>query len=235
MSINPIQTANYRRRGKNMFNLCRHGEKNQFRARRAILFQDLILQELRVRPSTDKLKILDIGGETNYWEMYGDKLDWTRISLTLANIFEQKSTNENISFILGDARNLTLFSDNSFDIVSSNSVIEHVGLFKDRQQMATEVRRLAPRYFVQTPNFWFPFEPRYRVPIFHWLPELMRARILMTFKCGNWPKAPDYGTAFNWVQGTFMLNRRQVEYLFPDSRIVSETMFGLAKSFIAIR
>ena len=197
------------------------------------LFQDLVREELLRRPT--KLKILDVGGDPIFWEMYGDNLDWSNISVTVANIMDQISNNPCVTCVIGDARNLEAFSDNSFDIVFSNSVVEHVGLFKEMQRMAKEVQRVAPRYFVQTPNFWFPFEPHFRVPIFHWLPELMRAKILMKYNCGNWPKAPDIGVAIQWAQHAFLLDRGQMQYLFPDAQIVSEKMFGLTKSFIAIR
>lgn len=51
------------------------------------------------------------------------------------------------------------FQDNEFDAVFSNSVIEHVGDYEAQRQMANEIMRVGKRYFVQTPNFYFPIEP----------------------------------------------------------------------------
>jgi ubiquinone/menaquinone biosynthesis C-methylase UbiE len=58
--------------------------------------------------------------------------------------------------VLGDARELP-FKDNSFDVVFSNSLIEHLYSFGQQQKFADECRRVAPRYCVQVPNqhfFW---------------------------------------------------------------------------------
>ena len=78
-------------------------------------------------------------------------------------------------WISRDATNLHEFGDASFDIAFSNSVIEHLSTFENQARMAAEVRRVARAYWVQTPNFWFPIEPHFLVPAWHWLPGWLMA------------------------------------------------------------
>jgi hypothetical protein len=110
-----------------------------------------------------------------------------------------------------------------------NSVIEHVGRWDDMAAFANEVRRPAPRYFVQTPYFWFPTEPHARTLFLHWMPESWRYRILVqrTLVC--------VGEAMKWIQMAVLLDKRQLKHLFPDARTVAERFFGLTKSLYAIR
>jgi hypothetical protein len=60
---------------------------------------------------------------------------------------------------------------------------------------AREVRRLAPSYFVQTPNFWFPMEPHWMVPAFHWLPAPVRVQMFMRFDLGHARRTDTVGAA----------------------------------------
>ena len=127
------------------------------------------------------------------------------------------------------------FGDDSFDIVHSNSVIEHVGGWRDMMAMAEEVRRLAPAYFVQTPYFWFPIEPHARTPFLQLLPESMRYRLFLLRRNGYYPKARDVSHAMLLMQDARLLDRTQMRALFPDAHLQIERAFGLIKSMIAIR
>jgi methyltransferase family protein len=206
--------------------------ENRFRVQRFRLFKSIIDQVLADKGTC---RILDIGGTPSYWEGFGADLDWNRVSVCAFNVTHSETTHSGITSMVGDARDVSGFQDLSFDIVHSNSVIEHVGRWDDMASMAREVRRLAPRYFVQTPYFWFPIEPHARFPLLHWMPESWRYRILLKRTCGFWNQRPDVGEATKAIQSALLLDRRQMQFLFPDAQIISEKFLGLTKSLVAIR
>src|SRR5262245_50600279 len=100
------------------------------------------------------LKILDIGGTENFWVQMGFTNHQTT-EIFILNIDEQKTTCPNIKFIKGDATDLQKYVNREFDVVFSNSVIEHVGSFDEQKKMADEIVRTGKKYFVQTPNKYF--------------------------------------------------------------------------------
>jgi SAM-dependent methyltransferase len=205
---------------------------NKFRSKRFSIFGDMVAQILEQKKLC---RILDVGGTVAYWKAFGGDLDWNKLQVVILNLRDEQSSQQGISFVAGDARNIKEFDDLSFDIVHSNSVIEHVGRWDDMMLMAKEVRRLAARHFVQTPYFWFPIEPHARFPFFHWLPEPMRYRLIMNRTCGYWQRQDNVGDAIKTIQDAVLLDKQQMHYLFPDSRIVPETVLGVTKSLIAIR
>ena len=60
-----------------------------------------------------------------------------------------------IAYVSGDACALP-FADQSFDVVFSNAVIEHVGDVERQRQFVAEALRVGRRVFLTTPNRWFP-------------------------------------------------------------------------------
>ena len=141
-----------------------------FRRRRFALFQDLI-SSLNHSPIT----ILDLGGWQEFWEVMG--FTDTPHKIILLNLHEIQVRYPNFTSLVGDARKLDTFTDKSVDVVFSNSVIEHLGTYENQRRMANEVRRVGKRYFIQTPNFFFPIEPHFIFPFFHWLP--LSARLML--------------------------------------------------------
>lgn len=180
--------------------------------------------------------ILDVGGTAAYWSVFGGAVDWSHVEVTLLNLEHGPATGaHHITEVVGDATDMRDYDDNSFDIVHSNSVIEHVGLWSKMEGMAKEVRRLAPSYFVQTPSVWFPIEAHARAPLFQFLPEPVRVWIIMRRKLGYWEMAQDIGEATKTAQSAILLNKRQMRHLFPDAEVIAEKAYGFTKSYIAIR
>jgi Methyltransferase domain len=206
--------------------------ENRFRVRRFKLFETIVNQVLADKGTC---RILDLGGTPKYWETFGADLVWDRVKVCTLNVTFSKTSHSGITTMVGDARDVSGFHDFSFDIVHSNSVIEHVGRWDDMASMAKEVRRLAPRYFVQTPYFWFPIEPHARFPLLHWMPESLRYRILLKRTCGFWERRPDVGAATKAIQSALLLDKGQMQFLFPDAQIIAERFLGLTKSLVAIR
>ena len=204
-----------------------HNLTNRFRQKRMQRFLEM------VQPGAAKpVRILDLGGTAPYWHALPGLYGRADVEITVVNLGDREFDDRNLRVRQGDARNLDQFADGSFDIVHSNSVIEHVGLWKDMRRMADEVRRLAPRYFVQTPNVWFPLEPHYRLPFVHWLPEQTRAAIIHGLD--RYPSGGERDGILE-VQKTFLLSARQMRALFPDAVIEKERFAGLTKSLIAVK
>ena len=208
---------------------------NRFRAKRFALFRDLLDEVMARNAPGESCRILDIGGTAGYWEAFGAGLPWDRVSVTLTNLSAQETRASSIRSVVADARSMADFADGSFDLVHSNSVIEHVGQWRDMMAMAGEVRRLAPAYFVPTPYFWCPIEPHARTPFVQFLPEPLRYRLFMIRRNGFYAKAANVSHAMEMIQDANLLDRSQMRSLFPDADIRAERAFGLIKSLIAIR
>jgi SAM-dependent methyltransferase len=174
--------------------------------------------------------VLDVGGTPEFWRIMG--FENSRVHVTLMNRSQLDCSSGLMRSIVGDARDMRGVRNQEFDVVFSNSVIEHVGSFAEQAAMAAEVRRVGRRYFVQTPNKYFPIEAHFLVPGFQFLPLRLRARLHARRDLGWWKRADSYEAALVEVSTIRLLTERDVRRLFPEARLYKERFFGLTKSFI---
>jgi Methyltransferase domain len=172
-------------------------------------------------------RILDLGGTPYMWQLFDNDFKVTLVNLP--GTFTQTDRLNRFTLVEGDATNLSnLFEDKSFDIVFSNSVIEHVGDEEKQAAFAAEVKRLAHAYWVQTPSDRFPLEPHTGV-LFYWkLPQWVRDRLIRSWE----QKLPAWTEA---IKHTGVLSRKQMTQLFPDAHIYIERKFAFEKSYTAYR
>ena len=202
-----------------------------FRLKRFATFLDVIGS---IPSSSRPLRILDVGGVEAYWDDKHDLID-RPFEVTLLNTGPVPASRRGFTSLVGNACAMPEFSSNSFDVVHSNSVIEHVGRWSDMMAMANEIRRIAKAYFVQVPYFWFPIEPHCRAPFVHWLPESIRLRIFMAGDCGFYKRSETVDEAMRMMQDATLLDKRMFRALFPDATIIPEKYLGLTKSLMATR
>jgi hypothetical protein len=206
-----------------------------FRAKRFEEIRKIIQAILDEKGHAD---ILDLGGSEKYWLIAADfvRANRHRLKFTIVNPEIQESSDSSLfNFIAGDACDPTLFEGRHFDFVHSNSVIEHVGDIEKMRSFAKNTRRLGDRYYMQTPNFWFPYEPHFRFPGFQWLPATVRAWLMMRRKLGFFARQTSWKEARYHVDSIRLLSAKDVSELFPDAVIRRERVFGLPKSIMAIK
>lgn len=186
-----------------------------------------------------RCRILDLGGTHSYWNIFPETwFSELGVKITLLNLDKAELPEKSygvFTSIAGDACNLSSFKDNEFDLVHSNSVIEHVGGWDRMSAMAHESRRVGKVVYLQTPYYWFPIEPHFLTPFIHWLPLSIRVWLACRFVLGNWPRASSIDEAVKAQQSAMLLDRRMTQALFPDAKVSFERFLGVPKSLIAIR
>ncbi|MGH7336124.1 MAG: methyltransferase domain-containing protein [Myxococcota bacterium] len=181
------------------------------------------------------IAVLDVGGRQAYWDsvLPAEAPIATRLTITLLNLEPLAVSRPGMTAVVGDARSLVRYRENQFDLVFSNSMIEHVETFEEQRQIAAEIRRVGRRYCVQTPNRYFPIEPHFLFPGFQFLPLAARVALVRRFRLGWCPRLPDAEQARACVQSIRLLTRREVRSLFPEAVLYQERFLGWVKSFVA--
>ncbi|ANK14049.1 hypothetical protein A9D12_02845 [Erythrobacter neustonensis] len=186
----------------------------------------------------ETITILDVGGRAEYWNMLAPQLR-EKVHVTLLNygdelalFSEHVAAGLRFTNVAGNACNMPQYADGSFDLVHSNSVVEHVGSYANMFDFANEIRRVGKAYYVQTPNYWFPIDPHSASPFLHWLPDPIPR---MRFYVGVTRRVDERGAAMR-LDGTKMIGRIFFGALFPDAVHTSERLaLVFVSSLIAAR
>lgn len=196
--------------------------------RRAVRFREL----MRRFPRLAAMRVLDLGGTPEFWRSAPVQPSF----VTTVNLDPKFEPDEPwLHHVEGDACDPATVDEcpGDYDLVVSNSLIEHVGGYQRRRDLATVVMSAAPAHWVQTPDRYFPVEPHYVAPGFQFLPVLTRARLV-----SRWPLAHErvYTTedALAQVLTIDLVSAAELRHLFPASTIWHERMFGLSKSLVAV-
>lgn len=203
----------------------------KLRANRMRLFEEYIQEFFG---DEQQITILDLGGTCEFW-----KADHTTIKnraiITIVNLALEKTAEPNFISIIGDARHLPQFKDKEYDIVFSNSVIEHVGDFEEQKLMANEIMRIGKYFFIQTPNCNFPIETHFLFPFFQFLPNKIKIFLMCHWSIGQYSKATSEEYAIQVINSVNLLSISQIKMLFNDPCIRYERILGLIKSIIAYK
>jgi hypothetical protein len=178
-------------------------------------------------------RILDIGGTPDCWTLLAE-----RPRLTLLNTPRAADDLAGATWVAGDGRRLP-FRDGTFDVVFSNSVIEHVGDAASQQSFAREVARVGRGFWVQTPNRWFPVEQHLLTPFIHWLPKSWQRPIVPRFNVWSMLMrvTPDRRRFYieHYLADVRLLSFGEMRQLFPGARVIRERLWGITKSLVAVR
>jgi hypothetical protein len=193
-------------------------------------FRAARFRRLRERfPDLDRMRIVDLGGTASFWTSAPVRPE----QVVLLNVSDQPSVDPWLASVVGDVCDPPGELDGMrFDLVFSNSVIEHVGGHHRRLQMAEVVRWLGARHWIQTPYRYFPVEPHWLFPGFQFLPTRLRAAAGARWPF-TWSGAVPFDVSVAHVLDVELLDATQLRHYFPESEIVFERVAGLPKSLIA--
>src|SRR5438445_13817496 len=122
---------------------------------------DSVVRHFRTRRMRRFAREFGVTNDTRILDVGGTPLNWSFVAshplVTIVNL-PGEPLDRRFAWVWGDGRALP-FADGSFDIVFSNSVIEHVGDTESHRRFAEEIARVGRAYWVETPNRWFPIEP----------------------------------------------------------------------------
>lgn len=180
-------------------------------------------------PDLAELTVLDVGGRPFIWDLIQQEFGVSPKRLVLLNYSVETTSFVGYESVVGDGTCMK-FKTKEFDLVFSNSVIEHVGKREEMRKFAAECRRVGQDFYIQTPNRWFPIEPHLVAVFIHWLPrKCYRALSFLSVRYISLRR--DHAAFYNVFEGVELLNKTDLEDLFPGVPIMVERFMGLAKSF----
>jgi hypothetical protein len=197
----------------------------RYRARRWQLLRESF-------PEIESMSVIDLGGRVGMWlraPFRPATIHIVNLQAPPAEVPPWMRVDQGDACALSDE-----IADSKYDLVFSNSVLEHVGGHAQRARFADNVHALSARHWIQTPYRYFPVEPHWLFPGFQFLPLSARAEISRKWPLVHFP--PESRAAnVRRVMEVELLSRTEMQSYFPDSTLLPEKTMGLTKSLIALK
>ena len=200
----------------------------KFRIKRLQEFEKMFFSRFS---GLEKIEILDVGGTSYFWKNSA-LLSHPGLHITLLNLYPVETSHPAIHSVQGDATDMREFETGSFDLVFSNSVIEHLYTLELQQKMASEILRVGKSYFIQTTNIYFPIEAHYALPFAQYYPKAFLHFVLTQTKLSRMKKWSS-AEASQYIAEIRLLNAQEMKALFPGASLLKEKVLGLTKSITA--
>lgn len=178
-------------------------------------------------PDLADMSVLDLGGTPSFWVNASVR----PASVRCVNLDpDHQSIDSWLEYVVGDA---CVTQPGTYDLVVSNSLIEHVGGHERRLRFAEVVEAASTRHWVQTPYRYFPVEPHWVFPGFQFLPIPVARRVSERWKVGH--IRSERSTSWADVAWVELLSITDMRGYFPNSDVWLERWAGLPKSLVAIK
>ena len=165
------------------------------RSAKAQKIGEIMAQQRELRGS----RVLEIGTGSGIIAAHLARMVGTDGEVVAVDVVDQLQIRNGFSFLKISGTKLP-FDDESFDIVISNHVVEHVGERNDQLQHLRELRRVLKKDgcgYTAAPNRWAIVEPHFRLPFLSWLPNhrLKSAYVRLAHRGGDYDCEPlSYGS-----------------------------------------
>lgn len=189
------------------------------------------------------IRVIDLGGSAEMWARWG-VTETDRLLITLINNhhIDKSHLGERLSgnFISErqmDVMELSKEDLASYDVVFSNSMLEHLSSVEEQTRLAASIANCGLPYFVQVPNkncIVDPHFPHPLAPFFAAWPRSFQVRTLTLHRLGSGSRCASTEEAIRRLHYYTPLSRHRLRQIFPGATIAIERTFGLPLSLVAM-
>jgi len=132
-------------------------------------------------------RMLEVGCGSGFIATYFSLLGYGQQGTHAVDIADERQVTEGFQFERVQGTTLP-FSDEYFDFIISNHVVEHVGSTDNQVHHLDEIFRcLEPggTLYFAVPNRWRLIEPHYKLPLLSWLPDKVASAYVRLFNLGS--------------------------------------------------
>lgn len=141
---------------------------------------------LNLSSMTQPVRLLEIGTGSGGIAHYFATHQSLQCNVTAVDVIDQRMVQDDFKFMVVKDTQLP-FADESFDVVLSNHVIEHVGDREAQRHHLREIYRVMSSDaagYLAVPNRWMLVEPHYRLIFLSWLPQSFRSYYVRLLRRG---------------------------------------------------